>query len=106
SKQRQAASLHYLPPAKEDYRSSPALFSRTRAATLTAEDAASDHHEVARRQRRAAAERRELHRRAGAVAVGVIEQRAGRLIVDDAVVRVVRGGTGEEGIGVERARPA
>src|SRR6185369_12168472 len=57
---------------------------------------ASNHSEIARREVEPGAQGGELHRRAGAVAVGVEEQLAGGAIVDDAIVGVAGLGAGDE----------
>src|SRR5205085_376860 len=66
-------------------------------------NSASDHHEVTGRQGRAAAERGELHGRAGAIAIGVIEEGAGGGVIDDPVVAIGRRRAGDERPGAERA---
>src|SRR5687767_12447722 len=59
----------------------------------------SDQDEVASRQYRTARQRRELHGRGAAGAVGVVKQRPGRRMVDVAVVCVLGRGGGDERAG-------
>ena len=58
----------------------------------------SNDREVRGRESEAGARGGELRRRLGPGAVGIVEQRAGRLVVEDAVARIMGGGADKEGV--------
>ena len=95
TRERSVAAAGFLFPApRSDFATptpTPPRKGEGKDGAIGARRSASHHEEVLVRQLEVLGQRRELDRRVAAVAVGIIEQRAGLLVVDHPVVLVVRG---------------